>query len=272
MMEEIEASETKLGDTDMDELDRERLLLETKRTAFNDKKNKLKGMTFNLEGQIEELNNKLKKPEYKNSAKIYHEALYKYKVLGHISQDFSKYCVAMENALLQYHSDKMERVNSFIRQLWSSIYRGNDIDYIKIHTEAEVTTSSTRRSYHYRVVQVKNDVDIDMRGRCSAGQRVLACLIIRIALAETFSANCGVLALDEPTTNLDQENIKSLIIELNRIIEDRKNQNNFMFIIITHDINFISHLSGLDYYYRVSRSPEMNSIISKMRRTDRNIA
>ena len=31
---------------------------------------------------------------------------------------------------------------------------------------------------------------------------VLASLIIRLALAETFCLNCGILALDEPTTNL----------------------------------------------------------------------
>jgi DNA repair protein RAD50 len=45
---------------------------------------------------------------------------------------------------------------------------------------------------------------MDMRGRCSAGQKVLASLIIRLALAETFSATCGIIALDEPTTNLDR--------------------------------------------------------------------
>lgn len=43
-----------------------------------------------------------------------------------------------------------------------------------------------------------------MRGRCSAGQKVLASLLIRLALAETFCVQCGILALDEPTTNLDQ--------------------------------------------------------------------
>jgi DNA repair protein RAD50 len=31
-----------------------------------------------------------------------------------------------------------------------------------------------------------------------------------MALAETFSASCGILALDEPTTNLDRDNIESL--------------------------------------------------------------
>jgi len=40
--------------------------------------------------------------------------------------------------------------------------------------------------------------------------QVLASLLIRLALAETFCLNCGILALDEPTTNLDRENIESL--------------------------------------------------------------
>ena len=44
--------------------------------------------------------------------------------------------------------------------------------------------------------------------------QVLASLIIRLALAETFCLNCGILALDEPTTNLDRENIESLAYAL----------------------------------------------------------
>ena len=44
---------------------------------------------------------------------------------------------------------------------------------------------------------VKGDVELDMRGRCSAGQKVLASIIIRLALAESFGQGCGVLALDE---------------------------------------------------------------------------
>lgn len=31
-----------------------------------------------------------------------------------------------------------------------------------------------------------------------------------MALAETFSKSCGILALDEPTTNLDEINVQSL--------------------------------------------------------------
>jgi DNA repair protein RAD50 len=63
---------------------------------------------------------------------------------------------------------------------------------------------------------VKGNAEIDMRGRCSAGQRVLTSIIVRLALAEVFCAHsCGILALDEPTTNLDFENVQSLAVALN---------------------------------------------------------
>lgn len=39
-------------------------------------------------------------------------------------------------------------------------------------------------------------LELEMRGRCSAGQKVLASLLIRLALAETFCLQCGVLCLD----------------------------------------------------------------------------
>ena len=66
---------------------------------------------------------------------------------------------------------------------------------------------------------VKGDTVLDMRGRCSAGQKVLASIIIRLALAETFCVNCGLLALDEPTTNLDKENIEGLAQALADIVK-----------------------------------------------------
>ncbi len=114
-----------------------------------------------------------------------------------------------------------------------------DIDHIKICSEEEPLSASanatrTRRTYNYRVVMVKagssavetstrgskqarlssSETPLDMRGRCSAGQKVLASLVIRLALAEVFCLQCGVLALDEPTTNLDRENIESLAYAL----------------------------------------------------------
>lgn len=161
----------------------------------------------------------------------------------------------------------MKQINRLIREFWREIYRGNDIDYIQIQANPgkSSNTATMRSSYHYSVVQNKQDVEIDMRGRCSAGQRVLACLIIRMALAETFSTNCGVLALDEPTTNLDRDNIVSLCNALNKLVEDRQGQSNFMLIVITHDEEFIKMLGKVDSYYKLTRDNEGKSKIDKVR-------
>lgn len=116
------------------------------------------------------------------------------------------------------------------------------------------------------MVQVKNSVELEMRGRCSAGQKVLACLIIRIALAETFSTNCGILALDEPTTNLDREHIVSLSGTLARIIDAREREKNFQLLIITHDEEFLSALStvnSMESYWKVKRGQDGFSTIRK---------
>lgn len=122
--------------------------------------------------------------------------------------DLEKYTKALEKALLAFHGEKMEEINRTIKELWQRVYRNQDIDYIQIRAEAD--TTSAKRSYNYRVVMSAGGAELDMRGRCSAGQKVLACLIIRLALSETFGLNCGILALDEPTTNLDEANAKSL--------------------------------------------------------------
>jgi len=60
----------------------------------------------------------------------------------------------------------------------------SDVDTILIRSEKE--DQKANRIYNYRVCMVKDSVELDMRGRCSAGQKVLACIIIRLALAESF--------------------------------------------------------------------------------------
>lgn len=88
---------------------------------------------------------------------------------------------------------------------------------------------------------------------------MLASLIIRLALAETFSSNCGILTLDEPTTNLDRKNIKNLAMTLNELIVTKQNTSNpnFQLIVITHDEEFLQELMELDVvneFVRVDRN------------------
>lgn len=268
LKEKIDVLQKSMGDMDCRRLSKEKAELQKKRDNLVGERSQLSGQMRELRSQISKLETTLNQAEYKNSIKNYREAFYEHVILKKIVSDLDKYCAALERALLQYHSEKMTKINSLIKELWRSIYRGNDIDYVQIQTDHEMGNStSKRRSYNYRVIQSKNDVDLDMRGRCSAGQRVLACLIIRVALAETFSSNCGVLALDEPTTNLDRVNIVSLCEALNKIVEERESQSNFMLLVITHDEDFITTLAQVQSYYKVDRNNRGKSIISKLRVT-----
>jgi DNA repair protein RAD50 len=70
----------------------------------------------------------------------------------------------------------------------------------------------------FQVVMTKDQVEMDMRGRCSAGQKMLASIIIRLALSDSFGQNCGILALDEPTNALDVENIDALAASLVELV------------------------------------------------------
>lgn len=97
-----------------------------------------------------------------------------------------------------------------------------------------------------------------MRGRCSAGQKVLASLIVRLALSQSFCCECGVLSLDEPTTNLDERNVEALAESLAALIRERYGKKAFdakrkgeeihykacfQLILITHDENFVRMLA-----------------------------
>lgn len=66
----------------------------------------------------------------------------------------------------------------------------------------------------------------------------------------------GILALDEPTTNLDRANVESFANALISIIEQRRHQANFQLIVITHDEEFVEKLGRAEHashYWRVTK-------------------
>lgn len=264
---EIEELRGNIGGHNYKSVDEEKQRLLKKRDLINREINNVHGRKEELSRTLKEFKAELNKPANKNAYKDYKKKYYELTIAEMLQEDMTKYTVALEKSILQFHKDRMKHINKIIRELWRAIYRGNDIDYIEIQTEDAVGTNVKRRSYSYKVVQVKKGVEIEMRGRCSAGQRVLACLVIRMALAETFSSHCGILALDEPTTNLDRQNILSLSDALVNLIENRKNEKNFQLLIITHDEDFLNTLTRVQttpHYWKVSRNEDGFSIIRKV--------
>ncbi|XP_060621205.2 DNA repair protein RAD50 [Anolis sagrei] len=226
------------------------------------------GRQHGFEEEILRYKKELRDPQFKDAEEKYREMMIVMRTTELANKDLDIYYKALDQAIMTFHSMKMEEINKTIRDLWRSTYRGQDIEYIEIRSDADenVSASDKRRSYNYRVVMIKGDTALDMRGRCSAGQKVLASLIIRLALAESFCLNCGILALDEPTTNLDRENIESLAHALVEIIKSRSQQRNFQLLVITHDEDFVELLSRSEYvekFYRIKKNLEQCSEIVK---------
>ncbi|KAG8439205.1 hypothetical protein GDO86_005431 [Hymenochirus boettgeri] len=226
------------------------------------------GRQKGFEDEIVRFKKELREPQYKDAEEKYREKMIVMRTTELAIKDLDIYYKTLDHAIMRFHSMKMEEINKIIRDLWRSTYRGQDIEYIEIRSDTDegVSAGDKRRTYNYRVVMIKGDTALDMRGRCSAGQKVLASLIIRLALAETFCLNCGILALDEPTTNLDRENIESLAHALVEIIKSRSRQRNFQLIIITHDEDFVELLGRSEYvehFYRIKKNIDQCSEIIK---------
>ncbi|XP_050372019.1 DNA repair protein RAD50 [Argentina anserina] len=258
-VESLEAEMLKLGE--ISKFEAEIGKLSEERESLLSELNKFRGTISVYQSNISNHKVELKQAQYRDIDKRYFDQLIQLKTSEMANKDLDRYYNALDKALMRFHSMKMEEINKIIRELWQQTYRGQDIDYICIHSDSE---SAGTRSYSYKVLMQTGDTELEMRGRCSAGQKVLASLIIRLALAETFCLNCGILALDEPTTNLDGPNAESLAAALVRIMEDRKGQENFQLIVITHDERFaqlIGQRQHAEKYYRVTKDDHQHSII-----------
>ncbi|KAJ8604465.1 hypothetical protein CTAYLR_000939 [Chrysophaeum taylorii] len=194
-------------------------------------------------------------------------------------RDLDLYWGALDKALVSYHRLKITEINKHVAELWQATYQGSDIDKIEIVSGEESGSSRATRSYNYHVQMTKSGSKMDMKGRCSAGQRVLASIVIRLALAQSFGVDgCGLLCLDEPTTNLDDANRASLARGLAKIIAERSKQRNFQLVVITHDETFITtmrtelattaRVSLPDYYFRVDRVPHDSNFRSTITKCD----
>eukprot|EP00605_Chrysophyceae_sp_TOSAG23-4_P001898 GSChrysophyteH1.ASY1.ANO1.2096.1 assembled CDS len=204
--------------------------LEQQQYKYNAEVFKCKGRLEVLEQQAGEINAKLKTPLYRNIEERHRQKCIQFETTELAVKDLDAYYNALDQALQSFHTLKIKEINKIIRELWQLIYKGQDIDMIELESGVDKESSArTTRSYNYR----------------------------------TFCLNCGILALDEPTTNLDEANRNGLAHALARIIISRQRQQNFQLICITHDEEFVklmnnelaasSEFSMPEYYFKVSR-------------------
>ncbi|KAK4876667.1 hypothetical protein RN001_009173 [Aquatica leii] len=265
LQNEVDELKLQIGNHNYRTILEEKKRLQLEKDEYGRQINQSIGEINMLKQEIAKVEAELRSTEFRNAHANYKKALIRHMISKEGCKNIHLFLTALEMGVLKFHQERMNQINKIIARLWRSIYRGNDCDYIKIKTD-EIKSSGLRRTYNYKVVQIKSDVEIEMRGRCSAGQKVLACLVIRMALAETFSKNCGILALDEPTTNLDRSNIQSLSAALAKVVNARQEERNFQLLIITHDEEFLkalSHVDKVDYFWKVTRNENGNSVVTK---------
>ncbi|TFK64624.1 hypothetical protein BDN72DRAFT_963073 [Pluteus cervinus] len=271
LVREIADIQRQIEEINIEEMAKNRRNFEEQYAVLKTQEETLQNDYMRLGGELTSMKSQLRGLEddmqqHKGIHKLYTDQLIKVKMSDMANNDLEKYGKALDHAIMKYHTLKMEEVNDTMKHLWNKTYQGTDIDGIKIRSDVEGGTS--KRSYNYRVVMTKDQVEMDMRGRCSAGQKMLASIIIRLALSDSFGQNCGILALDEPTNALDTENIDALAESLVDIINERKNHSAFQLIIITHDENFLrklGHSDVMEYYWRVSRDSRQKSVIERQR-------
>ncbi|KAM8764947.1 DNA repair protein RAD50 isoform 2-T2 [Rhynchonycteris naso] len=131
------------------------------------------GRQRGYEEEIIRFKKELREPQFRDAEEKYREMMIVMRTTELVNKDLDIYYKTLDQAIMRFHSMKMEEINKIIRDLWRSTYRGQDIEYIEIRSDADenVSASDKRRNYNYRVVMLKGDVALDMRGRCSAGQK-----------------------------------------------------------------------------------------------------
>lgn len=271
---ELEVLEAELEKLDVEQAKRAHRQFEVEYNKQRQRATELSARQSNIGGMIETMKRERAKrqeqlrTDYKDIDDKYLQELVKVKTAESASDDVEKWRKALDQAIMNFHGLKMAEINETIAELWVKTYQGSDIDTISIEADSE-GKSQGQRSYNYRVVMVKDQVKMDMRGRCSAGQKVLASIIIRLALAQSFALQCGILALDEPTTNLDRDNVHALAEALSGLVKARAGQTNFQLLVITHDESFLNILgseSVISRYSRVFRIAADGKIASRIER------
>ncbi|MBR9689418.1 MAG: SMC family ATPase [Candidatus Altiarchaeota archaeon] len=139
----------------------------------------------------------------------------------------------------------IELVNELLGDIWSQLYPYGDYASLRIFVE-----SDGRRAGDY-ILQLRERLGwVSVDGVASGGERSIASLALRVAFARALS-KLGLLLLDEPTHNLDDNGINKLSDVLREGMPNVLNQ----IVIITHEERMEKASTGSAY--RLVRDKEL---------------
>ena len=140
--------------------------------------------------------------------------------------NLNKFKSALIDTEAQLRNRLVSSINSHMQGLWPQLYPYNDYPGIRLNAtkddySLEVNTSIEEGEESWSPVE----------GIASGGERSVACLSMRVALAMVVVPNLRWLILDEPTHNIDASGISKLIETLSGPLPELVDQ----IFIITHE-------------------------------------
>ncbi|XP_069052050.1 DNA repair protein RAD50.L isoform X2 [Lepisosteus oculatus] len=162
-----------MGDMQVMQLRNERKEVDSRIEDLKKNRSVALGRQKGFEEEILRFRKELREDGYCDAEEKFREKMIVMRTTELANKDLDIYYKTLDQAIMKFHGMKMEEINKIIRDLWRSTYRGQDIEYVEIRSDVDENVSANlkRRTYNYRVVMVKGDTALDMRGRCSAGQK-----------------------------------------------------------------------------------------------------
>jgi len=143
-----------------------------------------------------------------------------------IFQDKVEFLSQFKNALLiaqeNLRRELITAVNEVMSNLWTQLYPYDKWSSIRL--------DASESDYLLQMREKEGDW-VTVAGFASGGERMLACLVLRLAFAKVLAQNMNILILDEPTHNLDDKAINTLV----EVIQNRLSGFLDQLFIVTHD-------------------------------------
>lgn len=153
--------------------------------------------------------------------------------------EMNKFRVALVDTEGLLRNRLITSINNLMQSVWSEIYPYADYNGIKLDAGKDDYRLEASTSIGDGGSSAWTDVD----GTASGGERSMACLAMRIALAMVIVPNLRWLILDEPTHNIDENGIGKFIEMLGSSLPKVVEQ----VFVITHD-NELKQISSARIY------------------------
>jgi DNA repair exonuclease SbcCD ATPase subunit len=156
------------------------------------------------------------------------------KKLATLQEQLKIFKDALESTQFQLREEFITSVSYTMNKLWPTLYPYKDFVGIRLHVE---------EGDYVLQLQERGGRFVNADGIASGGERTVACLALRTALALVLAPHLRFLVLDEPTANLDSKAIVILAQALKSGVSEFIDQ----CFIITHQEELEEAVTGNAY-------------------------